>query len=276
VSQVIPRPETSARWRPSPVIAGSMGLHGLAGVGLLADPLAWPWAVGAIVANQVLLAAAGLWPRSTWLGPNLTRLPEPARERGEIAITIDDGPDPLVTVPTLDLLDRRGAKATFFCIAARARAHPDLCREIARRGHSVENHSSRHLATFSLLGLRGQRDEIQAGQDTLAELAGCAPRFFRPPAGLRNPLLDPVLHDLGLRLVSWTRRGFDTRTRDPELVTARIARDLAAGDIVVLHDGNAARAADGRPVILEALPRLLDAAEARGLRAVTLRDAVDS
>ncbi len=140
----------------------------------------------------------------------------------------------------------------------------------------MENHSWRHLATFSLLGVRGQRDEIRAAQDTLAELSGSAPRFFRPPAGLRNPLLDPVLHELGLRLVSWTRRGFDTHTRDPVRVAARLTHGLAAGDIVVLHDGNAARSADGRPVILEALPRLLDAAQSRGLRAVTLRHAVDS
>ena len=274
MSQVFPRVDSASRWRPTPVIAGSIGFHGLVGAGMLAGPQAWPWALWAIAANHALLAAAGLWPRSSWLGPNLTRLPEAARQRGEIAITIDDGPDPEVTLPTLDLLDRHGVKATFFCIGDEARACPDLCREIARRGHAVENHSRRHRPTFPFLGVGGQRDEIVAAQETLTEIAGSAPRFFRPPAGLRNPLLDPVLHGLGLRLATWTRRGFDTRMRDPVRVASRLADELAAGDILLLHDGNAARTTGGRPVILEALPRLLDAAESRGLKAVALRDAV--
>jgi peptidoglycan/xylan/chitin deacetylase (PgdA/CDA1 family) len=96
------------------------------------------------------------------------------------------------------------------------------------------------------------------------------PRFFRPPAGIRNPLLDPVLHDLGLRLVSWTRRGFDTRRSDADFVLARLAGNLAAGDILLLHDGHCARAADGEPVVLRVLPRLIGQALSLGLKPVTL------
>ena len=66
-----------------------------------------------------------------------------------------------------------------------------------------------------------------------------------------------MLHHLGLRLVSWTRRGFDTRERDPRQVLQRLARGLAAGDILLLHDGNAARTAQGQPVVLAVLPLLL-------------------
>lgn len=276
MSQVFPRLATRSRWRPSPIIAGSVGLHGLACAGLFLRPDGWLWAIGAIAANHAILAATGMWPRSTWLGPNLTRLPEPARARDEIAITIDDGPDPEVTPQILDLLDLHGAKATFFCIGEVARRHPALCREIVRRGHAVENHSLRHLPTFPCLGIRSLREEILAAQETLAEYSGSLPRFFRPPAGLRSPLLDPVLHGLDLRLATWTRRGFDTRTNDPALVTARLARNLAAGDILLLHDGNAARMPCGRPVVLDALNLVLEKARERGLKAVTLRHAVDS
>jgi SAM-dependent methyltransferase len=60
-----------------------------------------------------------------------------------------------------------------------------------------------------------------------------------------------VLHDLGLRLVSWTRRGFDTRMPDVDLVFARLAEGLAAGDILLLHDGHCARTASGDPVVLQ-------------------------
>lgn len=274
MSRVMDGPAPAKGWRPSPLLLASMGIHGVAGLGLLARPEAWPVAASALAANHALLTALGMWPRSTWLGPNLVRLPAASRQRGEIAVTFDDGPDPEATPGVLDLLDERGVKASFFCIGERARAHPDLCREIARRGHSVENHSSGHPVSFAFLSVRGFRREIGSAQETLSQLAGQPPRFFRPPAGLRNPLLDPALHALGLQLVTWTRRGFDTRTRDARRVVARLTDGLRAGDILLLHDGGSARTAAGRPVVLEALPAILDAADRAGLSPVTLGKAL--
>lgn len=269
------QPAPAARWRPSRVVAGSIGLHAIAVAGAIVAPQAWPWAVALVAANHLFLGALGLWPRSTLLGPNLVRLPQAALQRGEIALTFDDGPDPEVTPRVLDMLDAHGVRATFFCIASRARRHPELCRDIVRRGHAIENHSCSHSRTFAMLGMGGMREEIAFAQATLTELAGRAPRFFRPPAGLRNPLLDPVLHETGMRLVSWTRRGFDTRRNDADSVAARLADGLAAGDILLLHDGHSARTAAGAPVVLEVLPRILEAAQRLGLRPVTLHQAVD-
>jgi peptidoglycan/xylan/chitin deacetylase (PgdA/CDA1 family) len=128
-----------------------------------------------------------------------------------------------------------------------------------------------HVHDFSLLGPRGIARELQAAQDTLADITGLLPRFFRPTAGLRSPLLDPVLSRLDLHLASWTRRGFDTRDGDPDSVAAKLLHGLGAGDILLLHDGNAARSVAGEPVILKVLPALLQAATAAGLRCVTLR-----
>lgn len=274
MSSVASDSRTSSSWRPSALVAGSAGLHLLVGIGALLRPETWPWAMSAVAANQTLLLAAGVWPSSNWLGPNLARLPEASRRRGEFALTFDDGPDPDSTPAVLDLLDERRAKATFFCIGERSRRHPDLCREIAHRGHEVENHSHRHLPTFALLTPAGQRREIAAAQETIVALTGSRPRFFRPPAGVRSPLLDPVLHGLDLRLANWTRRGFDTLDRDAPRIASRLTRGLAAGDILLLHDGHCARTAAGRPVVLEALPRVLDAAAGEGLVSVTLRSAV--
>ena len=264
------------RWRMPLLMKASGALHLGAGAAVLAAPAVWPWALGAVALNHALVAATGLWPRSTWLGPNLRRLPNASAARGEVSLTIDDGPDPAVTPAVLDLLDAAGARATFFCIAAHAEAHPQLCREIVRRGHSVQNHSHRHSHTFSLLGMRAINREITRAQDALAQITGQRPRFFRAPAGLRNPFLAPVLHALQLDLVSWTRRGFDTVRRDPANVLARLARDLHAGDILLLHDGHAARTASGKPLVLEVLPALLKRFEALGLRAVTLPEAMQA
>ena len=238
----------------------------------LAEPTLWPWALGAVLANHAVLTAAGLSPRSRLLGPNWTRLPGTPAAR--IALTLDDGPDPQITPRVLELLAQHGAPATFFCIGERVAAHRSLARELVARGHSIENHSQRHLAHFSLLGPRALRAEIERAQETIAATTGQAPRFFRAPAGLRSPFLDPVLQRLGLQLASWTRRGFDTLERRPERVFGALARGLAAGDILLLHDGHAARTREGAPVVLKVLPRLLAALSAAGLTPVTLRDAL--
>jgi peptidoglycan-N-acetylglucosamine deacetylase len=259
-----------SRWVPTPLLCASAVVHLGAAASVVARPHTWPWALGAVFANHLALAATGLWPRSQLLGPNWTRLPENGPV-GAVAITIDDGPDPLVTPQVLDQLDQHRACATFFCIGERVLAYPDLAQEIVRRGHCIENHSQRHRHNFSVLGPRGMSDEISRAQDSITQVTGSSPRFFRAPAGLRNPFLDPVLNRLMLRLASWTRRGFDTVNADPDTVYRRLSNPLASGDILLLHDGNAARGRDGTPVILGVLPRLLDEMKSRELNPVTLR-----
>ena len=239
-------------------------------LGAIAIPTAWPWWLLGVIVNHGVLTSAGLLPRCDWLGPNLRRLPAAAAARGMIAITIDDGPDPLITPRVLDLLDSAGAKATFFCIGTALQAHPSLGREIIARGHAIENHTQRHSHQFAFLWPASFRREIGAAQRTIAPFVGRPPRFFRAPAGLRNPLLQPVLNELNLTLTSWTRRGFDTVTGDPDRVFARLERGLTAGDILLLHDGNAAQTEGGQAVILQVLPRLLARCATLGLTCVTL------
>lgn len=260
-------------WRPSAFIQGSLWLHGAVALGALAAPAAWPWWAGAVALNHVALTAAGLWPRSRLLGPNWIRLPAAAAARGEIALTLDDGPDPQVTPAVLDQLDTRNVKATFFCVGDKVARHPALAREIVLRGHDIENHTQRHRHSFAFSGWRDFQAEIGAAQEAIAQTVGRQPEFFRAPAGLRNPFLQPVLSQFGLQLAAWTRRGFDTVSADPAPVTRRLLRGLAAGDILLLHDGNAAGAVRGTPVITRVLPNVLSALHAAGLRPVTLRQA---
>jgi peptidoglycan/xylan/chitin deacetylase (PgdA/CDA1 family) len=100
-----------------------------------------------------------------------------------------------------------------------------------------------------------------------------APRFFRAPFGTRSPLLDPALARLGLSLVSWTRRGYDTVDGDAARVLRRLVSGLAAGDVLLLHDGVTVREHRAEPTVLAVLPWLLDELAARGLKAVSLRTA---
>lgn len=258
-------------WRPTWLIRTTLWLHGVAVLALLVSPMHWRWVLAGLLANHMVLMLVGLTPRSHGMGSNWTQLPAAAAARHEIALTIDDGPDPVVTPQVLEVLERYGVQATFFVIGTRAQRYPELCREIVRRGHAIENHSQRHRHNFALLGLKGITQELQAAQATLTALTGQRPRFFRAPAGFRNPFLDPVLTRLGLQLVSWSVRGFDTRVSNADKVTNTLVAGLRPGAILLLHDGNAARTRAGTPVILEVLPALLDAAVADNLRFVTLQ-----
>src|SRR5205807_79034 len=155
------------------------------------------------------------------------------------------------------------ARATFFCVGERVNRHPALAREIVERGHTIENHSQRHLHRFSLLGPRALADEIARAQQAILAATGEVAQFFRAPAGLRNPFLEPALARANLRLVSWTRRGFDTVSGRAQGVLGRLTRGLEARDILLLHDGRSARTTTGSAVILEVLPPLLARSEER-------------
>ena len=255
-------------WRHSPLILASAGVHAAAAVTLAASPASWPIALGALVANHAAIAAASMAPRSQLLGPNITRLPGPPP--GVIALTFDDGPDPTVTPQVLALLDQAGAVATFFCIGRRAQQHPDLIAAIRARGHGIENHTYSHHSGFALRRSAALRAEVHGAQVALTEAGAALPRLFRAPAGMQNPWLPAVLAAEGLALVSWTRRGFDTVTRDSRVVARRLVRNLAAGDILLLHDGGSAPTPSGAPVVLDALARVLDQMAARKLRSAAL------
>jgi peptidoglycan/xylan/chitin deacetylase (PgdA/CDA1 family) len=252
------------------LVRASAVLHLVAAGVLPTVPRSWPWLIPALFANHVVLVVAGLIPRSTWLGPNVRRLPDGDRFRDAVGLTFDDGPDSETTPDVLSVLAEHGAHATFFCIGARAERHPDLVKRIVDDGHRVENHTYDHPNGFFFYGARAMTREIARAQEALRQTAGETPRLFRAPAGIRNPWLPVVLDRLGLGLVSWTRRGFDTVSRDPTRVLGRLSDSVRARDILLLHDGSAARDGDGRAVVTRVLPDLLERLDGAGLRATAL------
>ena len=260
------------RWRPAPAIRVSAALHAVGVLTLTIQPALWLWVVAVIAVNQLVLIGAVFFPRSSLLGPNLTRLPAAVAKHGEIVLTFDDGPDPEVTPQVLDLLDRFRMKASFFCVGEKAAAFPGIVNEIVRRGHSVENHSYRHSYAFAFYGISRLGRELDAAQSIIRETAGRLPRFFRAPVGFRSPLLDPVLAKRGLHYVSWTRRGYDTVYTDPRVTLDKLTKGLAAGDILLLHDGSSARTPAGQAMVLAVLPPLLDKLEREGLKSIALPD----
>ncbi|HVE88381.1 MAG TPA: polysaccharide deacetylase family protein [Burkholderiaceae bacterium] len=264
-------------WQPGPLHWLLAGSH-VAGVASIAvQPALWPWAVGAMCSSHALNVAFGFAPATTALGPVISQLPAVCAERGEIALTFDDGPDAEVTPRVLDLLEEAGAQATFFCVGARARAHPNVVREIVSRGHAVENHAFGHSRAMGFWGVGRLVRDIGDAQKALADITGHAPKFFRAPFGIRTPLTEPALARLGLRCVAWNVRSLDSVDRRAARVAERIVRRLAPGAIVLMHDGAEGRRrrikADATSM-LGALPLVLALLRERAWRAVTLRSAL--
>ena len=257
-------------WRATLALQLSSLVHVFCLALALIFPHLWQWALGIFLLNHLGLTIGVMQPRSRLLGPNMTRLPAAAIQRGEVVLTFDDGPDPQITPQVLDLLDQYGATASFFCIASKVAAYPALTQEIIRRGHSVENHTHHHPHAFALFGPSALQREIDTAQRTIQAVTGVAPVFFRAPMEFRNPLLAPIVQRAGLHYATWTRRGYDTFATDPEPVLKRLQRGLAAGDILLLHDGRSTQLNGDSSIILQVLPRLLEQLKKLNLKPVSL------
>ena len=192
----------------------------------------WLFAVLCGAGIAALICRAVLSPYCQWLGPVYC-----TTDDHKMLITIDDGPDPHDTPILLDLLDRHHTKAIFFMIGEKVRAHPELAREVVRRGHEIGNHTQTHpQGSFWCAGPWRTRSEIAGCQQVIEEITGVKPKWFRAPVGHRNLFTHAVASAFGLRVMAWNRRGFDAVSTDARKVIDRILPGLGAGDIVLLHE----------------------------------------
>jgi peptidoglycan/xylan/chitin deacetylase (PgdA/CDA1 family) len=174
------------------------------------------------------------------------------------ALTFDDGPDPDTTPAVLDALDAANAKATFFVIARKAEAHPEIVRDILERGHAVGLHSYAHDRFFTLRTEKRVRADLERGIEVLTAITGERPVLFRPPIGHTNPIVGRVAEDLELVTVGWTVSARDGLSgADADRVVARVASRLRDGAIVLMHD--ASERGTHVPVAARAIERIVDA-----------------
>jgi peptidoglycan-N-acetylglucosamine deacetylase len=193
-------------------------------------------ALAPLFASHMLLLYATLMPSCDWWGPVIESF---RTTSSEVWVTIDDGPSPEHTIKMLDLLERFNARATFFVIGECAEKYPHLITEILSRGHEVANHTYTHPSgTFWALGPGRIAIELDRCAESLRSRPERPAKWFRAPAGMRNPFVHPELDRRGLQLIGWSVRGFDTVARDPTRVAARILRDLKPGSIILLHEGH--------------------------------------
>jgi peptidoglycan/xylan/chitin deacetylase (PgdA/CDA1 family) len=247
------------------------------------------WYLAAVPILSILLALTSGSPLvgvvsfillSVWIGPGIFVVGAPFLSRplvrvrtGKpfVAITFDDGPHPVYTRRILALLGEHGARATFFVVAQNARRHPDVIGEIVSAGHEISNHSTAHRHLLSLLGLRTQLDDIGTAQRIIEESSGTSPGFYRPPMGYKTPETFRAARRLGLVLVGWDVKAFDTVSSDPRRIARRVLSRARPGSIVLLHDApTLKKRLTDRSATVEALPLILEGLRAKGLLCVTL------
>jgi peptidoglycan-N-acetylglucosamine deacetylase len=188
---------------------------------------------GAVAAGAAVAVWGAVSPSSQMFGPTVRRL----EDGRAIALTFDDGPNPLVTPRLLELLDQYGAKATFFLVGTHVRDCAGVAREIAARGHAVGNHSYTH-PNLAIMSARRVEEELAWCGATIESATGMRARLMRPPFGFRGPQLAGAMRRGGLGpLVMWSAMGRDWKPQAAERVRNRLRR-VRGGDIVLLHDGD--------------------------------------
>jgi peptidoglycan/xylan/chitin deacetylase (PgdA/CDA1 family) len=250
-------------------LAHRMGLTALVIAGLL---LFVHWRLSVIVLSTFALmcAMAPFFHRLGFFVPVISRGRSGTRA---VALTFDDGPDPLSTPALLDLLETWRAPATFFVSGSKVPRHPHLVDAILRHGHAIGNHAYHHDPLVYFKGGRALCREIEETQIAL-EPFGVIPRAYRPPVGIVGPRLQQPLQHAGLRVVNFSCRAFDHGNKRIPGLAARILSRVRPDDIILLHDSLPLGEASLRAWLRE-MEALLRGLDRRGLSIWPLQKLID-
>jgi peptidoglycan/xylan/chitin deacetylase (PgdA/CDA1 family) len=152
-----------------------------------------------------------------------------------VALTFDDGPDPELTPQVLDVLNKHGVTAAFFCIGKKMDAAPELTKRIIDEGHVLGTHTYTHGNWFDMYAPWTMRKDIMRAADAAYNATGKRPLLFRPPYGVTNPNLRLALRKTPFLSVGWSIRTLDTVKSDHDKIASRM-NNLHPGDIILLHD----------------------------------------
>jgi peptidoglycan/xylan/chitin deacetylase (PgdA/CDA1 family) len=206
-----------------------------------------------------------------------------ATSESAVALTFDDGPDPVFTPLVLDVLERAGVPATFLVVGRRIEARPDLLRAVVAAGHEVGSHTSTHADLGRASGAATVR-ELTAAASVIQAAVGRAAGWFRPPWGHLTGAAVRVAAELGHDVLLWSASAHGLGG-SPDAVAEGLVARLAPGKVVLLHDGVrrgrsrpfSHRTADlrhRRELEIAALPQVIDRAHAAGWRFVTASELV--
>jgi len=185
-------------------------------------------------------------------------------QKGIVAFTFDDGPNPKTTPFVLDALKAHHIHAVFFMIGdmAKTKEAPELIARILREGHIIGNHSFSHYFWFDLFSSAKMLDDMLQTNQSVRQTINLSPLLFRPPYGVINPNLKTAILKSRMVPIGWSVRSMDTVINDPEKLLNKITRRLNPGAIFLFHDTGAAT--------ISVLPLFIEQAKAQGYEIVRL------
>jgi len=227
-----------------------------------------PWGAALPASAFAAVMLDGIFrPGSSTFYPTICHGP---RDRPNVALTFDDGPDEQVTPAVLDLLGQAGASATFFTIGRNLERNPTLGHRMVAERHELANHSWRHAYWQNFYTRRRHAADLARASRLIQELTGSNHEpWYRPPVGLKSPSLARAALARRLNIVAWSVHGRDTIFPQANSIAARVLRNIRPGDIVLLHDGHDLPGRH-RTGIIAALPLILAGLKERGLQPVTV------
>lgn len=134
----------------------------------------------------------------------------------------------------LDVLDANGVKTTFFVGGSWVRDNEEVFTEIVARGHEIGNHGFFHK-DHARLGEKGNREEIKATHSLIKALTGMEMRLFAPPSGSFGDVTLAVAEEMGYTTIMWSKDTIDWRDKDSKLIFSRMTKNIAGGDLVLMH-----------------------------------------
>ena len=181
-----------------------------------------------------------------------------------VSLTFDDGPTEPTTRQVLELLDKYSVKATFFVSGVNALNHQEIIREIIASGHNIGNHSFHHNPFVMLGSYNYLYQEIFRAQEVLKKM-GIQTLVFRPPVGIINPKLSPVLDKLGMFCITFSCRAFDAGNCRVKNLGSRVLKKVKADDIILLHDV-LPRSKEDSVILLSEIETILAGLTVKGLK----------
>lgn len=229
----------------------------------------WRLAIIPLVLYVVLCLVAPFFPRWNFFLPVISAS---RHNHDSVAITFDDGPDTNTTPLLLDLLKKNNVRAAFFVVGQKALGSPEIIRRMIDEGHEVCNHTNSHDVFLALRRKKRLEEEIARCQDALSKCDVLA-LAFRPPVGITNPRMWPVLLELGMFCVTYSNRAVDFGNRKIGKLAHKILNKAKGGDIILLHDH--LPAANSTTDWLHQVELLLDGLKNRNLKVKVLSKIIE-
>lgn len=155
--------------------------------------------------------------------------------KAEVALTFDDGPDPVFTPLILDKLKNHGVKATFFLLGANIEKFPEIVKRIAAEGHVIGNHTYSH-PKLTEVSNEDYHQQIQKSDELIQKLAGYKPKFFRPPYGAINESQLQWANVQGMMVTQWSIDTLDWQGLAAADITETVLTNALPGSVILQHN----------------------------------------